>query len=259
MAADARDRTLALFRRIDGELVAWQPGKSSGLTPGQFISVGLFLTCWTNFGGVAHLVKQELAEPGMIICRSLVLDAIRLAYFAERKGELEKLAVRFTKLSLAEERGFLERAKAGGLTIDDRLERLDEQDAELRARADSLGMTKIPGLPKETEMAKEVASFVPRLHVAAHSQVVHTNRIAIARRLRQDGEGGFDVKLTSDEPELLMVSDQAIAAMCNAWLSVSVLLNLSDEIVTSVAHSRDQIFAEWRQIWRDAGLDDNTK
>ena len=216
MSKDPKTTTLSLFRTIDEEMTARTPGMTSGLTPGQFLASGVFLTCWTNFGGVGYLVKHDLAEPAMIVCRSLVLDAIRLAYFAAHKDDLEKLAVRFTKLSVAQERGFLERARAAGVDIGERIDRLDGQEAELRSRADELGMTKISGLPKETDMAKEIASSNPGLHVALYSQVVHTNRVAIARRFRKENENSVEAKLTSDEPELQMVSDQANSAICNA-------------------------------------------
>lgn len=248
---DPKARALRLIQRIDHEAVARMPPSQSGLTPGQLIVGGVFLSAWANYRGIGYLVRHDLAEPAMILCRSLVYDAVRLAYFAAHSDQLECLAVRFNHESLGYEEGFLKATQAAGEDIGDSLAHLNTLRAEVRSRADTLGMRKIGRLPDVSQMAREIASAKTRLHTTVHSQIVHTGRVAIGRRLRSVEGSTFRAELASEQSAIMLVCYQAIEGFCNAWLSAALLLAWGEPTVGEINRFRDEAFAEWRGVWAD--------
>jgi Family of unknown function (DUF5677) len=183
----------------------------------------------TLYKGVQLLIARRLPDPTQLLARTLLEDAIRLAYFRLHPEKLEEFAVRWTLEALHEEQALELAARYefsdAGRFVDDP----SAEIAQLKAEAKRSGWS-TSTLPEMKDMAKAVER--PELYwiFRLYSMRVHTSRLALTSVLGEHDDGTTWLGVPGSLQEAIRVGRASTDALVIAFFSMADLLGWQKQL-----------------------------
>jgi len=224
LSQDEQWQFLADFMGVIGEKVsAARPAPFVAPPIGPELVVVLAEWALSLYKGVLLLLRRRLPDPAQLLARTLLEDAIRLAYFRLQPEKLEELAVRWTVEALTEERSLQLAAEhefpVAGKFVGDPTEELEA----LRAKAKEKSWS-TQKLPEVKDMAKAIER--PELYwvFKLYSTKVHTSRLALGSVMRTDEKGLTWLGTPGSLQDSIRVGRDSTEALIISFFSMADLL-----------------------------------
>jgi hypothetical protein len=224
LSEDEQWAFLTDFMGVIGEKVsAARPAPFEAAPLGPELVVVLAEWALSLYKGVLLLLRRRLPDPAQLLARTLLEDAIRLAYFRLQPEKLEELAVRWTVEALTEERSLQISAEhefpAAGKFVADPSVELEA----LRARAKAEGWS-TQKLPEVKDMAKAIDRLELYWVFKLYSTKVHTSRLALGSVMHTDEEGMTWLGTPGSLQDAIRVGRASTDALIISFFSMADLL-----------------------------------
>lgn len=227
------------------------PPAQQDLTQEEALVMALYAGCRQLFEAVFVLLRGELPQEAQIVLRTLVMDAVQLAYFERHRDRLPELALRYMYGSINQEIGLAQQAKALGLPHGRRLEAREEELQALRETAVERGV-RLRALPKIGDMASDLKRLSLNWMVSLMSHSVHTTRIALGARVREFEPMKLEVPGEVDVREMLPIGHSASASSVMAAVCTASLL--AWDTAQTLEASWELLKTDFEALFVDAGL-----